>query len=75
LVLMNSAGLIQKGYLPSQEASDPGLLVVRPPSGPPGFVADLVTNVLIFYLERSVGRYTFPELPSPYVLGSLQDFN
>lgn len=55
-MLINSAGLIQQGYTASPEMKrDPGSEAVTA-SGPPGVVADVVTSVLMYYLERSVPR-------------------
>ena len=59
LVLMNSAGLIVKGYRPEPaEAEKEAQLSAAPPSsGPPAFVADILTNALLFYLEKTITRY------------------
>ena len=54
LVLINSAGLIKPGYTPEEAANPSDQATTQ--TGPPGVVADVVTNVLMFYLERSVPR-------------------
>lgn len=58
LVLMNSAGLIVKGYKPEPAVAEreAELSAAPPSSGPPGFVADIVTNALLFYLEKTITR-------------------
>ena len=61
---MNSAGLIVKGYRAgAAEAGEEAQLSAAPPSsGPPAFVADILTNALLFYLERTITRFgTIPE--------------
>ena len=63
LVLINSAGLIVKDYKP--EAGDSTASAKTPATesipastvaGPPGFVADILTGALLFYLERTITR-------------------
>ena len=56
---MNSAGLIVKDYRPEPaEAEKEAQLSAAPPSsGPPGFVADILTDALLFYLEKTITRY------------------
>ena len=61
LVLMNSAGLIVKGYKPepdTPQASAPQSAqpVTASATGPPAIVADVLTTALLFYLEKTISR-------------------
>lgn len=62
-MLINSAGLIVKGYKPDpaydSKKSAPAMAepLTGQPTGPPAIVADIVTSALLFYLEKTITRY------------------
>lgn len=51
MVLVNTAGQIQGDYVGTPGTPAPAK------TGPPGFVADLISRGLFLYLERSISSY------------------